>query len=125
MKKLILASAFLGLTACSVPSVDDLVEDPKLLAKVIERCEKLMDAGKADTQECRNAVNASKRLVLQNAEDALKAIKKNARIVLKDAQKNTPELLEELQKNSKEAMQDAKQNADEIFEKAKQLLEDR
>lgn len=124
MKKLILAIAMLGLVACSAPSVDDLVEDPKLLAKVVERCEKLMDAGKADTKECNNAIAASKQLVLKNAGDALKAVKKNAKIVLKDAQHKSPELLEELQKNSKEAMQDAKQNADEIFEKAKKLLEE-
>lgn len=126
MKKLLVfVVAVLGLTACSAPSVDDLMEDPKLLAKVIDRCEKLLDEGKEiDSEECQNAISASKRLIIINAGDALKAAQKNARIVLKDAQRKSPELLEEIQKSAKEAMKDAKENADEIFEKAKKLLED-
>lgn len=125
MRKIILISSMALLAACSAPSVDDLVDDPKLLAKIVERCEKRMDQGKdMDTAECQNAIAASKRLMIKNAGDALKAAQRNARIVLKDAQRKSPELLDDLQKSAKEAMKDAQSNADELFEKAKKLLED-
>ena len=126
MKKIILVAATLGVAACSAPSVDDLVNDPKLLAKVVEQCDELARAGKdSNTEACKNATAAAKKLIINSASDAINSVKKNAKIVLEDVQRNAPEKLEDLQKSAEQAMQDVQKNADEVFAKAKKLLEDK
>ncbi len=126
MKKILVLGSVLWLSACSAPSVDDLVEDTKLLAKIVERCDKLMEEGKStDTAECRNAIAASKKLILNSTEKALEAIKKNSRIVLKDARENSAEAVEDLEKTAQDALKEAKANADEVIEKARVILQDK
>lgn len=125
MKKLFLVVAVLGLTACSAPTVDDLVSDPKLLAKIIEGCEEMERLGKStDTDECRNAVNASKKIILNNADAAFKNIKKHGEVVLNDAKKRSAKTVQELEQGAKEALDSAKENSAELIEKAKKLLEE-
>lgn len=126
MKKILVIGSVLWLSACSAPSADDLVEDPKLLAKIVERCDKLMADGESiDTQECRNAIEASKRLILNNTEKALASIKKNSQIVIKDAKENSAEAVEELEQSAQEALKEAKANADDVLEKARALLQEK
>lgn len=64
MKKLFASlSLILMLTACGPASVEDLMEDPKLLGEVMEECMVKMAQGKdADDQECKNAVEAQKKM---------------------------------------------------------------
>ena len=125
MKQWLLVVATLGLVACSIPSVDDLIEDQKLLAKVVEDCEEQLEKGKGlDSQICQNAIVASKRLVIENTNEAIKSVQKNAQIVLKDLKNKSPEALESLGRSADQVMGDAKKNAEEVLEKAKKLLED-
>lgn len=61
---LFVAPFALLLTACGAPSVNDLVEDPELLAETAQKCSKLMAQGKnADTEECKNAQLAQKKII--------------------------------------------------------------
>ena len=70
MKKITLIVLALALSACSSPSVEDLMDDPKLLVKIMEKCEKLNAQNKnIDTDECNNAIAATKRIVIRGAED--------------------------------------------------------
>ena len=64
MKKLLVAVPFsVLLTACGAPSVEDLVEDPKLLIEVSQQCAIKMAEGKdIDTEECRNAIKANQQM---------------------------------------------------------------
>ncbi len=64
MKKLLViaATAFM-LTACGAPSVDKLVENPELLAKIAGECQMLVAQGKSsDTKECNNAQEAAEKM---------------------------------------------------------------
>lgn len=125
MKRIVLLVATLVLTACSSPTVEDLVDDPKLLAKIVEQCDQLMEEGKsASTPMCQNAVAASKRLILQHTESALEAVKKNSQIVLKDARVHSQDAVEDMEKSAQDALKDAKKNADELIEKARILLKE-
>jgi hypothetical protein len=65
MKKTLLAIPFaLLLTACGTPSVDDLIEDPELLRKIMRECGLLMMQGEDyDTEECKNAKLAQKKMM--------------------------------------------------------------
>lgn len=64
MKKLLLAIPFtVLLTACGPASVEDLMEDPELLSKVIQECTMKMAQGKdSDSEECQNAAEAQKKM---------------------------------------------------------------
>ena len=65
MKRLFLGLplAALLLTGCGAPSVEDLIEDPEKLAEVSQNCAELMMQGKdVDTEECRNAAEAQKKM---------------------------------------------------------------
>ena len=64
MKKLLLAVPFtVLLTACGPASVEDLMEDPELLGKVMQECTMKMAQGKdSDSEECKNAAEAQKKM---------------------------------------------------------------
>lgn len=125
MKKIILITLTFALVACSSPSVDDLVNDPKLLTKIMEKCEKLRAQGKSfDTTECNNAITATKRIVVSEAEEAFKKAKKNSKLLIEDIQKKSPEAMEDFEKSAKKALENSKEEADELYEKARKLLED-
>lgn len=64
MKKLVVALPFtLFLTSCGAPSVEELIENPEKLGKVIQECTLLMSQGKStDTEECNNAIEAQKQM---------------------------------------------------------------
>lgn len=65
MKKILLAVPFaLLLTGCGPTSVEDFMEDPELLAKVLQECTLKMAQGKdANTEECQNAATAQTQMV--------------------------------------------------------------
>ena len=125
MKKITLMALTLALVACSSPSVEDLVEDPKLLSKIMDKCEKLREQNKSiDTAECKNAISATKQIILSGTEDSIKLIKKNSKLIVDDLQKKSPEKFEKFEKSAKQALGNAKENADDLFEKARELLEE-
>ena len=64
MKKLLAAiPVTVLLTACGAPSVEDLIEDPELLGKIIQECTMKMAQGKdSDSEECKNAAEAQKKM---------------------------------------------------------------
>lgn len=125
MKRITLIALAFVLTACSSPSVEDLVEDPKLLSKIMEKCERLHAQDKnIDTAECNNAIAATKVIVLSGAEETFFKAKKNSKLLLDDLEKKSPEALEEFEKSAKKALGNSKENADELYEKARKLLED-
>lgn len=64
MKKLSLAIPFAFLlTACGSPSVEDYMEDPELLAEVLQECTMNMAKGEdTDTEECKNAAEAQAKM---------------------------------------------------------------
>ena len=55
MKKLLLLGSFLLLVACGAPTVDELLEDPELLQKVVMECENQNDL---ESEKCLNAAKA-------------------------------------------------------------------
>ena len=58
----VFATVFL-LTACGTPSVEKLVKNPELLAKVVSECTMKMSQGKSvDTKECNNAAEATEQI---------------------------------------------------------------
>ena len=125
MKKVTLIVLALALSACSSPSVEDLMDDPKLLVKIMEKCEKLNAQNKnIDTDECNNAIAATKRIVISGAEDTFNKAKKNSKLLLDDIQKKSPEALEDFEKSAKKALGNSKEGVDELYEKAKKLLEE-
>lgn len=125
MKKITLIVLALALSACSSPSVEDLMDDPKLLVKIMEKCEKLNAQDKnIDTDECNNAIAATKRIVISGAEDTFNKAKKNSKLLLDDIQKKSPEALEDFEKSAKKALGNSKEGVDELYEKAKKLLEE-
>ncbi len=125
MKKITLIVLALALSACSSPSVEDLMDDPKLLVKIMEKCEKLNAQNKnIDTDECNNAIAATKRIVISGAEDTFNKAKKNSKLLLDDIQKKSPEALEDFEKSAKKALGNSKEGVDELYEKAKKLLEE-
>lgn len=125
MKKITLIVLALALSACSSPSVEDLMGDPKLLVKIMEKCEKLNAQDKnIDTDECNNAIAATKRIVISGAEDTFNKAKKNSKLLLDDIQKKSPEALEDFEKSAKKALGNSKEGVDELYEKAKKLLEE-
>lgn len=125
MKKITLIVLALALSACSSPSVEDLMGDPKLLVKIMEKCEKLNAQDKnIDTDECNNAIAATKRIVIRGAEDTFNKAKKNSKLLLDDIQKKSPEALEDFEKSAKKALGNSKEGVDELYEKAKKLLEE-
>ncbi|WP_049722221.1 EexN family lipoprotein [Gilvimarinus polysaccharolyticus] len=65
MKKIVMLVLLSGLlTACGTPSVEDLIDDPELLAEVLQECSTKMVQGKGvDTDECKNAVEAQKQML--------------------------------------------------------------
>lgn len=65
MKKMLFIAPFaLLLTACGTPTVEDLIEDQELLAEIIQECSTLMMQGKdTNTDECKNAQLAQKKMV--------------------------------------------------------------
>lgn len=64
MKRFVLnIPVILILTACGEPSVDDLIEDPELLAEVAQECQLMQMQGKdVDTEECNNAKEAVSKM---------------------------------------------------------------
>lgn len=125
MKKITLIALSMFLVACSSPSVDDLVNDPKLLSKIMDKCESLREQGKnIDTAECNNAISATKQIILNGTEDSIKLIKKNSKLIVDDLQRKAPKEVEEFEKSAQKALGNAKENADELFEKARKLLEE-
>ncbi len=68
MKKLLLvAPSMLLLMACSAPSVEELVDDPKLLEKVLAECSDMKRSEAVDDQFCVNAgeavVKSTKKMI--------------------------------------------------------------
>jgi uncharacterized protein YcfL len=65
MKKVLFVVPFaLLLTACGTPSVEDLIEDQELFAEITQECSTLMMQGKdTNTEECKNAQLAQKKMV--------------------------------------------------------------
>ncbi len=125
MKKITLIALTFALVACSSPSVEDLVDDPKLLAKIMEKCKKLNAQEKnIDTDECNNAIAATKKIVVSGAEDTFKKAKKNSKLLLDDIQKKSPEALEDFEKTANKVLDNSKEEVGELYEKAKKLLED-
>lgn len=76
MKKLLLAIPFtVLLTACGPASVEDLMEDPELLGKVIKKCTMKMAQGKdSDSEECRNATEAQKKMASNMMKEMMKQL---------------------------------------------------
>lgn len=64
MKKiLLLSSSIFLLTACGTPTVEDLIEDPQLLAEVTMECQTLMAQGKdTNIEKCQNAQKAALKM---------------------------------------------------------------
>lgn len=125
MKRIALLSLALFLTACSSPSVDDLVNDPKLLSKIMDKCDQRLANGKnTDTTECQNAIAATKQIILKGTEDSLKLARKNSRLIMDDIQKKSPKAMQDFEKSAKKALEDTRANAEDVLEKAKKLLED-
>lgn len=125
MKKIALLALTLSLAACSSPSVDDLIEDPKLLEKIMEKCEQRRAQDKSiDTVECNNAISATKRIVVGSAQDTYQKAKKNSKLLIDDIQKKSPQAMEDFEKSAKKALENSKAEADELYEKARKLLED-
>ena len=79
MKKIFLALPFVFLiTACGDPSVDDLIEDPELLGKVFQECMVKSAQGKVDDSEkCKNAAEAQKKMARAIYNNAIKSLKKS------------------------------------------------
>lgn len=74
MKKLLIALPMVALlAACSAPSVDELVDNPKKLEKIMAECEKLHAKGKniEKNQKCQNAVEATSKLALKGISNLL------------------------------------------------------
>ncbi len=62
-KRFALTSLILTLTACGTPSVEDLIDDPELLAEVVQECTMKMAQGKSiETEACQNAGAAQKQM---------------------------------------------------------------
>jgi len=78
MKKLFLALPFVCLiTACGDPSVDDLIEDPELFGKVFQECIVKSAQGKEDDSEkCKSAAEAQKKMAKAIYNNAMKSLKK-------------------------------------------------
>ncbi|MBD2857512.1 EexN family lipoprotein [Spongiibacter sp. KMU-158] len=74
MKKLLLTLPFAALlTACGPASVEDLMEDPEKLGKILEDCSMKMAQGKdTNTEECQNAYEAQKRMAGNMMEGMMK-----------------------------------------------------
>lgn len=125
MKKITLIVLTLVLSACSSPSVEDLMDDPKLLVKIMEKCERLNAQEKnIDTDECNNAIAATKKIVISGAEDTYSKAKKNSKLLLDDIQKKSPEALEDFEKSAKKALGNSREGLDELYEKAKKLVDE-
>lgn len=125
MKKITLIALTLVLSACSSPSVEDLMDDPKLLVKIMEKCERLNAQEKnIDTDECNNAIAATKKIVISGAEDTYSKAKKNSKLLLDDIQKKSPEALEDFEKSAKKALGNSREGLDELYEKAKKLVDE-
>ena len=64
MKKLVVMTCTMILLAgCGTPSVEDLIEDPELLAKISGECSMMMAQGKdTKTEECENAKQATLKM---------------------------------------------------------------
>lgn len=65
MKKLIYVFPLvLLLSACSVPSVENLMENPEKMMKISQECMVMMSQGKdTNTEKCNNAMEAQKRMM--------------------------------------------------------------
>lgn len=125
MKKITLIVLTLVLSACSSPSVEDLMDDPKLLVKIMEKCERLNAQEKnIDTDECNNAIAATKKIVISGAEDTYSKAKKNSKLLLDDIQKKSPEALEDFERSAKKALGNSREGLDELYEKAKKLVDE-
>lgn len=60
LRKTLLAAPVLLLTACGTPTVKELVEDPELLAEVLEECQKEMMQDEP-SEKCKNAQKAMRK----------------------------------------------------------------
>lgn len=125
MKQIAVLLMALLLAACSSPTVDDLVNDPKLLSRLMDKCEQRLVSGKStDTTECQNAITATKQIILKGTEDSIKLVRKNSKLIVDDLHKKAPKALEDFEKSTQKALEETRANAEEIFEKAKKLLDE-
>ena len=77
MKKMLFTiplAAFL--TACGAPSVEDLVDDPKLLKEVGERCAEMKRSEVKEDASCQNLQKAAEALMKEQM-DAIKGASKD------------------------------------------------
>ena len=79
MKKNLLALPLvLLLTACSDPSVEDLIEDPELLGEIYQECQlKQMQGKDTNTEKCNNAKVAMQKMAKNMMKGMTKDIMKN------------------------------------------------
>lgn len=125
MKRIALLSLTVLITACSSPTVDDLVNDPKLLSKLMDKCEQRLQQGKStDTSECQNAISATKQVILKGTEDSIRLVKKNSQLLVDDLHKKAPKAMAELEKSAQKALEETRLNAEEVLEKARKLVEE-
>jgi len=72
MKKLLLVPFVCLISACSAPSVEDLMDDPELLSKSYQECIVKTAKGEEETETCKNVNEAQKKM----GEALLKNLKK-------------------------------------------------
>lgn len=63
MRRALLVTAVAAfLAACGPPTVEEFIEDPEMLAEVMEECQLEVAQGKPKSEECRNAQEAAETM---------------------------------------------------------------
>lgn len=63
-----------GLTACGVPTVEELVEDPELLQESVEECKSLSLGEMKDSELCNNVTEAVVKSSMIKLNDFMKGM---------------------------------------------------
>lgn len=63
-----------GLTACGIPTVEDLVEDPELLEESVEECKSLSLAEMKESELCNNVTEAVVKSSMKKLNDFMKGM---------------------------------------------------
>ncbi|MCZ0945399.1 MAG: EexN family lipoprotein [Gammaproteobacteria bacterium] len=58
----LVAAITASLAACGPPTVEEFIEDPEMLAEVMEECQLEVAQGKPKSEECRNAQEAAETM---------------------------------------------------------------